>query len=143
MPIYLVDTSAWIFALRRNPVAAIAQELGKLLKQDELATCPLVGLELLGGAANESEYARLQARLRGLHRLDIDNQDWEAAARLAFDLRRRGVTVPFTDALLAAVAIRAGAILLHADRDFDGIARFSKLRVQSLIHLLVTDATSQ
>ena len=90
-------------------------------------------MELLGGTANEQEYARLQQRLLGLHLLPIEERDWEATARLAFSLRRAGVTIPFTDTLLATLARRNDVILLHADRDFDLIARHSDLQVETLV----------
>jgi predicted nucleic acid-binding protein len=130
--LYLVDTSAWIFALRRQPREAIRARIDALLSQDAVATCGLVELELLGGCADEAEYARLKARLGGLRRLSTDDADWAAGARLAFSLRRSGVTVPFADALLAALAIRHQAVLLHADRDFDLVAKHSALVVESL-----------
>ncbi|MBI4322206.1 MAG: PIN domain-containing protein [Chloroflexi bacterium] len=130
--LFLVDTSAWIFALRQVPVEAILRRIDTLLEMDVAATCGLVELELLGGAASEKEYSRLRSRLTGLHRLPIEETDWEGAARLAFSLRRTGVTVPFTDVLLSALALRYDAVLLHADRDFDLVAQKSALRVESL-----------
>ncbi len=131
--LYLVDTSAWIFALRRSPQTRIRHRIEELLEQDVVATCGLVEMELLGGTANEQDFARLQQRLRGLHRLPIEDPDWERAARLAFSLRRGGVTAPFTDVLLAGLALREEAVLLHADRDFDLMAGLCPLRVESLV----------
>jgi len=131
--LYLVDTSVWIFALRRNAPVAVTRRLGELLDLDVVATCGLVELELLGGTRDIAEFERLRSRLTGLHRLPIDPVDWAGAARLAFDLRRSGVTVPFTDALLAAIAQRHEAILVHADRDFDLIAGHAGIVVESLV----------
>lgn len=129
---FLVDTSTWIFALRRQPKQSILQRIDELLDQDVVATCGLIELELLGGAASEAEFTRLQSRLRGLHRLAIQENDWSAAARLTFRLRRAGITVPFTDVLLSALALRHDAVLVHADRDFDLISVHSPLKVESL-----------
>ena len=134
--LYLVDTSVWIFAVRRNPQPAIRNRVAALLEMDQIAICGLVELELLGGAANAGEFSRLKARLHGLHRFSIGDLEWEAAAESAFALRRLGVTVPFTDVLLAAVALRHNAILLHADRDFDLIAKHTALDVESLADLV-------
>lgn len=132
-PLWLVDTSAWIFALRRNPSTAVSQRIAVLLAADTAATCGTVQLELLGGARDDAEFTRLGQRLRGLHYLPTEEVDWQQSARLAFDLRRRGITVPYGDVLLAALAIRHNATLLHADRDFDAIARHSRLVVESLV----------
>ena len=130
--LFLVDASAWIFALRRRPQQSILQRIDELLKQDLVATCGLIELELLGGAVNDAEFTRLQSRLRGLHRLAIQEDDWSAAARLAFLLRRAGITVPFTDVLLSALALRHDSVLVYADRDFDLISAHSALRIESL-----------
>ncbi len=132
----LVDSSVWIRALRRNPTAAITQRLGELLAADAVATCGLIELELLGGTSNTTEFDRLRSRLAGLRRLPTEEDDWERAARLAFDLRRSGVIVPFTDVLLAALAKRHSATLLHADRDFDLVARHAGLVAESLVNIL-------
>ncbi|MEI2784449.1 MAG: PIN domain-containing protein [Candidatus Nanopelagicales bacterium] len=55
---------------------------------------------------------------------------YEMASALFRDARSSGVTVRrLIDCLIAAVAIDHDAILLHADRDFDGLTRTSALRV--------------
>ena len=136
--LYLVDTSVWIFALRRNAPTGVTRRVADLLHLDAVATCGLIELELLGGTRYEPEYDRLRARLRGLHYLPTESADWTEAARLAYDLRRLGVTVPYTDALLAAIAHRNGAIIVHADRDFDLIAAHSGVDVESLVNALNT-----
>ncbi|MBI3977030.1 MAG: PIN domain-containing protein [Chloroflexi bacterium] len=134
--LYLVDTSVWIFATRRSPRPAIVGRLHDLIRQNVVATCGLIQLELLGRAVDQAEYALLGNSLAGLHRLPILEEDWMAAAGLAFRLRRVGVTIPFTDALLAALAIRDGAVLVHADRDFDLAAQHTDLQTESLVHLV-------
>ncbi len=136
--LYLIDTSVWIFGLRRNAPAAVTRRISDLLQLDAVATCGLIELELLGGTRDEPEFDRLRSRLKGLHYLPTEPVDWTGAARLAYDLRRLGVTVPYTDALLAAVARRSGAIIVHADRDFDLIAAHSGLDVESLVEVIDT-----
>ena len=56
--------------------------------------------------------------------------DYEHAADPYRRCRRAGETVrKLTDCLIAVVALRTGAALLHTDRDFDAIARNAPLRV--------------
>lgn len=129
--LYLVDTSAWIWALREDGVEGIRSRIDELLALDQVATTPMIELEILGGAGTEKEFGVLKSRLGALHRLSINDECWQKAARLAFDLRSRGVTVPFTDILIAAVALAGEAIVLHADQDFDLIAQHVPLRVES------------
>jgi len=53
-----------------------------------------------------------------------------AAAKIFFDLRRRGMTVGSSvDCLIAQTAIEHGLHLLHNDSDFDRIAQVSALKI--------------
>jgi predicted nucleic acid-binding protein len=56
--------------------------------------------------------------------------DFEQAAAIYRRCRRSGETVrALTDCLVAAIAIRSGIDVLHADRDFDVIARCCDLEL--------------
>lgn len=136
--LYLIDTSAWIFALRRGRVqnGQITTRIDELLHADAAATTGLVELELVSGALTEAEADRLSQRLRGLHRFAVEDEDWAAGGRVVFALRRHGITVPPTDGFLAALAMRREAVLVHADSDFDAIAEHQSLRVESLVGLV-------
>ncbi len=96
----------------------------------------MVELELVVGAKDENEVARIQMRLQAGERFPVEEADWATAAHIGYSLRRRGVTVGAPDLLLAAVAIRNNVVLLHADRDFDLIAAHSPLRAESLVGLV-------
>jgi predicted nucleic acid-binding protein len=133
---YLIDTSVWIFALRKNPVPEIRERVDMLLATERVAIHGMIRLELLGGTRTVSEYERLSERLDGVIGLGDRRELWDRAARLQFDLRRSGVTVPPTDALIASCAIDVDAILVHADAHFDLVARHTALRVESVLGLL-------
>ena len=130
---FLIDTSAWIFALRKNPHTEIKERIDKLLEHHSVVTAGMVKLELLGGVKEDSEFSRLKTYLDALENIEIDSRLWEEASQLAFDLRRKGATVPYTDILIAAVAIRTKAVLLHADSHFDLIAQYAKLKLESFV----------
>ena len=58
--------------------------------------------------------------------------DYEDAATWYRTCRRNGDTVrKLVDCLIAAVAIRADVELLHADADFEALARHTPLRLAS------------
>jgi len=121
--LWLVDSSAWIFALRPSPQPLIRRRVDELLADNRVAIVGIVELEILGGVRTEPEFSELRELLLGLHRIETRETDWSAAARLVFLIRRAGRTVPFTDALIAQLARRAGASILHADRDFTLLCR--------------------
>ncbi len=129
----VIDTSAWIFALRKHPQPAVRDRVDRLLQEGNVAMVAPVRTELVGGTRSSQERDRLLRRLGGLLTIQFEEADWETAAGWMFDLRRSGVTVPTMDLLIAAPTVRTGAVLLHTDRDFDRAAPRIGLRVESLV----------
>ena len=89
-------------------------------------------MELLAGAQSGGERSRLRARLTALPLLAVRGLvDYEEAADLYRACRSRGATVrKLIDCLIAAVAIREGATVLHNDRDFEALAKHTRLRIE-------------
>jgi hypothetical protein len=132
----LIDTSVWILALRKSPPPEIRDEVAHLLAEDRVAIVPLIRLELLGGAKSLDEFNRLQSRLSALHQMPTDEADWETAIQLAFQLRRGGKMIPYTDVLIASAAIVNNCTLLHCDRHFDLMPENTRLNVRSLVSIV-------
>lgn len=128
----LVDTSAWIEFQRATGSRADRRLTRALEGGESLATTGLVVLELLAGARDEQharDLRRLLARCRFL-RLE-EPSDHELAASVYRACRREGTTIRrLPNCLIATVAIRTGATLLHQDADFDAIARHAPLAVE-------------
>jgi predicted nucleic acid-binding protein len=95
-----------------------------------LFTTEVVVMELLAGASGDDELARLRRLLGRFELLPVQGlADYEAAAELYRRCRHAGETVrKLTDCLIAVVAMRADAAVLHRDQDFDAIARHAPLR---------------
>jgi predicted nucleic acid-binding protein len=132
--LFLVDTSIWLEVLppgRNNQ--KIQERIDGLLSGDLVAITGMVRLELLGGARSQAEWERLNEFLSALHQLPITEEHWQEAARIGFQLRRQGITVPFTDLLIGAVALKADVVLFHRDRHFDFIASQIPLKVGSYV----------
>jgi predicted nucleic acid-binding protein len=131
--IFLVDTSAWILALRKDFSLAAKERIDQLLKENTIITTGMVKLEILGGTKTESEFQRLKRRLDALDSVDLDTSLWEKSYDLAFKLRRKGITVPYTDILIAACALKTESTVVHADAHFDLMAGHISLKVESFI----------
>jgi predicted nucleic acid-binding protein len=129
----LVDTSAWLLALRKDFLPVVKDRIESLLKEDAILTTGIVKLELLGGARTEKEFQRLKARLDGLDTIETDFSVWDKACDLAFKLRRKGLTIPYTDILIAGCALSENATVLHADAHFDLIQKHTALNVESCV----------
>jgi len=132
---FLVDTSAWLFALRKDANPEVKSRLDTLLREDAVVISGIIKLELLGGTRTREEFSRLKSRLDALPYVLMEEPLlWDLASEMAFDLRRKGITIPYTDILIASAAVKEDIILLHADVHFDQVARHSKLRVESFVN---------
>ena len=68
----LVDTSAWILALRKDFVPVVKDRIEFLLKENSIATTGMVKLELLGGTKTDKDFQRLKARLDALYSVECN-----------------------------------------------------------------------
>ena len=127
----IFDTSVWIdyFKNGRSKEAIL---LGEYVKSasDNLLLTPTIIQEILQGVRTEQEFFRKKKVLESYNLL---KPDWERtsidAAKLYFDLRKKGITIrKSNDCLIAQVAIENDTLLIHLDSDFDLIAKNSVLR---------------
>jgi predicted nucleic acid-binding protein len=130
----LVDTSVWIEYLRATGSPA-AVEVRRLLSEDlsQVAMCEPVAMEILSGAADDTGHSKLEQLVNGLPSLSVDQAvDFRAAAGIYRAARRAGLTIrSLNDCLIAAVAIRHQARIMHRDADFDVITRMTTLTATS------------
>ena len=119
----LVDSSVWIAELRTGGVIAANVVF------EEVAICPVIMQEVLQGIRSETFYRMARGLLMSVEMLDLPLDLFEEAAQLYRTGRATGFTIrsPF-DCLIAACALRNGAEVLHSDRDFNTIARFTRLQ---------------
>jgi hypothetical protein len=124
----LVDTSAWVEFLRDTGTAA-CNRVDRLLAGD-IAICDPVRMEVLAGARADDHLNDLRRLLARASIIETEPIDYEEAARLYRSCRRNGETVrKLIGCLIAATAIRASVSVLHADNDFDVLARHTNLEV--------------
>lgn len=128
----LVDTSAWVEYLRATG-STTHRAVRRMLDHDEPAhTTDVVVMEVLAGARDDDHRDRLRRLLARCEHVPIEGlDDFETAADLYRMCRSAGETVrALTDCLIAVVASRASLSVLHADRDFDVLARHTGLRAE-------------
>ena len=125
----LVDTSIWIDYFR-DPAAKGNDLLeGLIREQNRAAICGIILQEILQGIRDEKSYQLTRQRLLFLPFLEATRDIHLIAASLYRDLRKKGVTVPSTDAAIAAVAIHNGFPLFTSDTHFTEIALHSGLKL--------------
>jgi len=128
----LVDTSVWIETLRDRS-GKIVQIFRDRIGDDICVLTRFTQLELLQGARNETEWKTLDKYLSTQYYIEASEDTWREAARIYFDLRRKGTTINSPiDCCISQIAIESGALLLHRDQDFPKIARIRPLAAERL-----------
>lgn len=126
----LVDTSVWINFFKGFETPS-SLYLKNNLNDIVIFTCPVIVQEVLQGIISDKDFRYLNSYFDTLTRL-IENSYELAyeAAKLYRELRRSGITIRKpNDCLIAVYAIRNNIALLHDDRDFQLIARHTKLKI--------------
>lgn len=126
----LVDTSVWVLVLR-DSCGRYAIKLRTIEAGQELVLSRFTQLELCQGARDENEWSLLTTYLSDQVYIETSPETWKDAARIYFDLRRRGKTVHSPiDCCIAQLALENDLSLLHRDKDFQIIATVRSLREQ-------------
>ena len=124
----LVDTSVWIDVLRDRQ-GDVVESFRKKTYGETLVLSRFTQLELLQGAKSGGEWKLLEQYLSTQFYLETTERTWSDAARIFFELRRKGITVRSSiDCCIAQVALEHDALLLHKDADFERIASIRPLR---------------
>ncbi len=99
----IVDTSVWINFFNR-PESKEKQIVDLLLDQERICLVGIVLSELLQGTKSEKEANLLISKLTALTFLETNSNIWVKTGLISANLRRKGIVLPLSDILLAAIA---------------------------------------
>ncbi len=131
--LYLIDSSAWIFALGSRPVEVIRARVKELVENNLAAITSPILFELVSSEKNQAHSNLLAAHLSALHPFPLLPQEWVEAAEWTRVHRQKGHKLKTVDALIAYKAHKHHLTLVHADADMDRIASHAKLEVESYV----------
>ncbi len=122
----MVDSSVWIEYFRGNFHNTGLIEQG--LRQGHVyITGPIVA-ELLQGVKTAGEHAALSRCIGAVSFVECAYKDWLEAGNISFNLRKKGITVPLTDIIIAVVAKKIEAAIYTRDKHFEEIPGVSLFR---------------
>ncbi len=131
-PHILIDSSVWIEYYRPRGPKALQDRVREALARDVVVTTGIIVVEVLQGARTEEAYGILWEDFSGLRWLEPSPQAVQDAARLGFELQRRGTPVPATDLLIASVALQHDSHVWHRDAHFARIAARTRLQAKTV-----------
>ena len=117
----LIDTCAWIEFLRSRQ-GALGDRVAQAINDDCAVMCGVTVTELLQGAKGAKEKQQLDFLFANVACVAVEPADWLAAGQALQSLRGQGVTLPLTDALIAAIARRKGLPVLTVDAHFQHLS---------------------
>lgn len=124
----LIDTSAWIEFFRSRS-GACGDHISELILSDRAAICGVVEAEIRAGL-RPAERDRVLGMLGELRYLADEWEDWLRAGDLLHGLRTKGVTIPLSDALIGAIALRDPQTqVLSLDAHFRRIPRLNLVKL--------------
>ncbi|MCK9426167.1 MAG: PIN domain-containing protein [Ignavibacteriaceae bacterium] len=128
---YLVDTSVWSLAFRREGKhhEKIVALLSELIDKKRIVLSGPVRQELLSGIKQPEQFRLLKSRLRHFKDLPVSTEDHELAAEFYNQCRAKGVQASNTDFLLCSLAVNSDLVLLTSDQDFLRIEKHIKVKV--------------
>lgn len=128
----LIDTSILV-PIFRDVSGVRRQRFRKFMKGRDFLLTRFTQLELLRGCSSEPQWTELNDYLEGQDYVECAEGMWAAAARIHYDLRRRGLTVQsIYDCCIAQLAIENRLTLVHNDKDFETIAKVRLIRTSRL-----------
>jgi len=126
----IVDTSVWIdfFAGKHTKNT---DHLRKIIEDSEdICICGLIMTEILQGFRSEKEFEKVKIILSGLLYLPITKDLFISAASVFRKIRKNGETIRSPiDCIIAAICIEHEVNILHNDKDYDVIAKYTSLKI--------------
>ena len=116
----IADTSVWIPFFNR-PDSPEKAALDLLIDADEVALVGVVLAELLQGCRTPSERDALSDALLALPYYEVAQSTWLRTSDLSANLLRKGVTLPLSDLIIAALAIEQDCRIYSLDTHFKKI----------------------
>ncbi len=119
-PNVLVDTSVWIDYFN-VPDSKSGKIVEQLLRSGRAVCSGIILTELLQGAKIEKEFDALLESMVALPFLETTLNTWIEAGRISFKLRRKGITIPVTDLIIASLSLENNCLIVTSDPHFDKI----------------------
>lgn len=115
----LADTSVWIEFFKKE--SEIGDKLSSLLAEGSVTICGIVIFELLQGIKSDKEKSIILNAISELPYIEMDSSLWQKSAMLAASLRRKGITLPLSDVIIASISLEHNLSIFTLDKHFDGI----------------------
>ena len=125
--IVMVDSSVWISYYRPAGSADLKNKVANIIIEDLAATCGLIRAEVLQGTTDQKSFDIINQDFSAFQQIEITENTYGKAAKLAFDLRRKGITAPLIDIVISTLVRDCDLSLWHSDNHYEMIKKVAKI----------------
>ena len=125
---YMIDTSVWIDYLRDSN-KELNDFIDRLIDEDVVYTNGIIKSELLIGTKTQKEYDLAKNNLECFKTLQLDDRIFNETSKVGFHLKRKGITVPLSDLIIAVQCFEHRLILIEKDKHFQKIKECLDLKL--------------
>jgi len=123
----IVDTSIWIEYFRNNE--KYAPLIDDNLNLENIVITRLIISELLHGVKSSKEYDMLSSSIVAVPYIESICEDWINTGKILYDLKKKGISIPLTDVLIASIALRSNASVFTLDKNFKDLSLITNLNI--------------
>ena len=109
----LADTNIFI-DFWNNPT----EDLKNVFLKEDIAVCGVVRAELLHGAVSAKDFVNITTMLEAFDEFNLEIPDWQILGDNLYNLRRKGISIPFSDAIIATIALKHDIPIWTGDKHF-------------------------
>ena len=125
---YMIDTSVWIDYFR-DTNKGLNDFIDRLIDEDVVYINGIIKSELLIGTRTQKEYDLTKNNLECFTTLELDDRVFNEISKVGFQLKRKGITVPLSDLIIAVQCFEQQLILIEKDKHFEKIKRYLGLNL--------------
>ncbi len=116
----LIDTPIWSYALRsrKEEYQNLIEQLESLIIDQRALIIGPIRQEILSGYSDLRKFKILKEKLSYFENTPIQDSDYETAAELYHQCRRKGIQGSHIDFLICAIALRLDVPIFTTDNDF-------------------------
>lgn len=121
----IADTCIWIDFFRK-PDSELTLHLKGLIRERKVTMTGMVLAEILQGIKSQKESRLVKESLDKLPYVEMSRDAWEKAGEISASLRRKGITIPLSDLIVASLAISEDCEVFTVDSHFEHVKELKR-----------------
>ena len=94
------------------------ESLKNVFIKKDIAICGVVWTELLHEAVSSKDFSNITTMFEAFDEFNLEIPDWQILGDNLYNLRRKGISIPFSDAIIVTVTLKHNIPIWTGDRHF-------------------------